>query len=161
MAASILPAPWLWQDAPIKYADRHPAGATMSAADATELNAIRERVSAAENSGRFDLMKPDLAEDVIVMAPGLPAVVGIDAATAFMEGFFAQFTLAVEYHSEEIVVMGDWAFDRGTAWQRMTPKAGGLSIEEPGKYLWLYRRDRNGAWKHARVTWNPSVMPGA
>ena len=81
----------------------------MSAADVTELNAIRERVSAAENSGRFDLMKPDLAEDVIVMAPGLPAVVGIDAATAFMEGFFAQFTLAVEYHSEEIVVMGDGA----------------------------------------------------
>lgn len=132
----------------------------MSAADIATLHEIRERVSRAENTGRFDLMKPDLAEDVIVMAPGMPAVSGLAAATAFMEGFLKDFSLEVKYSSEEIVVSGDWAFDRGTAWQRITPKAGGASVEEPNKYLWVYRRV-NGAWKHARVTWNSSAAPQA
>lgn len=131
----------------------------MSASDIARLNEIRERVSRAENSGRFELMRPDLADDVIVLAPGAPAVSGLAAATAMMEDLFRQVTLEVKYRSEEIVVMGDWAFDRGTAWQRITPKAGGLSSEEEGKYLWLYRKNRDGAWKHARVTWNASGAP--
>lgn len=132
----------------------------MSAADIATLHEMRERVSRAENTGRFDVMKPDLAEDVVVMAPGMPAVSGLAAATAFMEGFLKDFRVEVQYTSEEIVVAGDFAFDRGTAWQRITPKAGGASIEEPNKYLWVYRRV-NGAWKAARVTWNSSAAPQA
>jgi ketosteroid isomerase-like protein len=132
----------------------------MSAADITALNAMRERVSTAENTGRFELMKPDLADDVVVMAPGMPAVSGRAAVSAFMEGFLKDFTIEVKYSSEEIVVSGDMAFDRGTAWQRVTPKAGGPSVEEPNKYLWVYRRV-NGEWNHARVTWNASAMPKA
>lgn len=132
----------------------------MSAADIATLHEMRERVSRAENTGRFDVMKPDLAEDVVVMPPGMPAVSGLAAATAFMEGFLKDFRIEVQYTSEEIVVAGDFAFDRGTAWQRITPKAGGASIEEPNKYLWVYRRV-NGAWKAARVTWNSSAAPQA
>jgi ketosteroid isomerase-like protein len=132
----------------------------MSAADITALNEIRERVATAENSGRFELMKPDLAEDVIVMAPGMPAITGRAAATAFMEAMLKDFTVEVKYTSEEIVVSGDLAFDRGTVWQRITPKAGGPSVEEPAKYLWVYQRV-NGAWKHSRVTWSSNVAPTA
>jgi ketosteroid isomerase-like protein len=132
----------------------------MSATDIATLHEMRERVARAENTGRFDLMKPDLAEDVIVMAPGMPAVSGLAAVTAFMEGSLKDFKVEVKYASEEIVVSGDFAFDRGTAWQRVTPKAGGPSIEEANKYLWVYRRV-DGAWKAARVTWNSSGSPQA
>lgn len=117
---------------------------------------IREAVETAENAGRLDLMRPFFADDLIITAPGFPAVIGAEAAADFMEGFFAQYEMEVRYASAEIVVMGDWAFDRGSSRQTLRPKSGGPSVSENGNYLWLYRRDPSGAWKHARITWNVS-----
>ncbi len=117
---------------------------------------IRDTIQAAENAGRLDLMRPFFADDLVIMAPGFPPAVGAEAAAEFMAGFFGQFEVKVSYASEEIVVMGEWAFDRGSARQTLKPKGGGPPISENVSYLWLYRRDPSGAWKHARVTWNAS-----
>lgn len=117
---------------------------------------IRDTIQAAENAGRVDLMRPFFADDLVIMAPGFPPVVGADAAAEFMAGFFAQFDVEVSYASAEIVVMGEWAFDRGSGRQALKPKGGGPPTSENTNYLWLYRRDPSGAWKYARVTWNVS-----
>ncbi|HUE84724.1 MAG TPA: DUF4440 domain-containing protein [Vicinamibacterales bacterium] len=117
---------------------------------------IRETVQAAENAGRLDLMRLLFAEDIVIVAPGFRPVTGAASAAEFMAGFFAQFDIDVSYASAEIVVMGEWAFDRGSARQTLRPKGGGPPIREDANYLWLYRRDPDGDWKHARVTWNVS-----
>lgn len=96
------------------------------------------------------------AEDIVIMAPGFNPVIGARSAADFMAGFFAQFDVDVSYASSEIVVMGGWAFDRGAARQILKPKGGGPFIRENANYLWLYRLDTSGEWKHARVTWNIS-----
>lgn len=115
---------------------------------------IRDSVQLAENTGRVDSMRPFFADDLVIMAPGFPAVMGAKAAADFMAGFFAQFEVEISYASAEIEVMGEWAFDRGSFRQTLRPKSGGQGASEHGNYLWLYRRDPGGTWKHTRVTWN-------
>ena len=124
--------------------------------DIAILNQLREQIEEAENNGDLDLMTPTFADDIIVMAPDMPQVVGADAATEFMRGFFSMYDAQMRYTSEEIVVSGELAFDRGTVSSILIPKNGGDTITEAGKYLWLYRRTSEGEWKCIRVIWNNS-----
>jgi ketosteroid isomerase-like protein len=71
-----------------------------------------------------------------------------------MRVFHEKFTVQVDYSSQEIVVFGDWGFDRGTERYTLTPKAGGAPIRKSGNYLYLYQRQEDGSWKQSRVIWN-------
>lgn len=125
------------------------------------LDRIRRETEAAENEGSVDRMRVHMAEDVVMMAPNMPAVTGAANASQAMHQFFDAFDLEIHYTSSEIVVTGDWAFDRGTYSQTFTPKRGGAALKETGKYVWLYRRTPDGSWKQARVIWNSSdPLPG-
>ena len=143
-----------------------PFTAACSAATPSELTADRRAVAevsalfqAAENAGDVDQMRALFADDLVMMGPNAPSVMGADRVTAGMSAFHAAFEVQVEYQNQEIEVFGDWAFDRGTYRFTLTPKAGGTPIHETGKYLWLYRRQADGSWKQARVMWSSSDPP--
>lgn len=123
-------------------------------ADRQRIDASRRETEAAENAGSVERMRRQIADDVVMMAPNMPAVAGADNAMAAMQMFFDAFQVQIQYDSQEIVVSGDWAFDRGTYKHKLTPRQGGPAMEETGKYLWLFRRDPDGSWKQARVIWN-------
>jgi len=53
--------------------------------------------------------------------------------------------------SDETVVAGDWAFDRGRAHRTLTPVAGGDTIEVDSEVVVILRRQADGAWKVART----------
>jgi ketosteroid isomerase-like protein len=89
-----------------------------------------------------------------MMGPNKPPVTGGDSVAALMRVFHDAFAVQVEYNSQEIVVSGDWAFDRGTEHYTLTPKAGGAPIQKSGNYLYLYQRQKDGSWKQSRVIWN-------
>lgn len=126
------------------------------AADRAAIAAATADTEAAENAGSVERMRAHLAEDVVMMAPDMPAVVGAAAVAEAMGGFFDSFAMEIDYESEEIGVVGDLGFDRGTFSQTLTPKAGGPAIAGTGKYLWIYRRSPDGTWKQSRVIWNSS-----
>jgi ketosteroid isomerase-like protein len=126
--------------------------------DRAVLDSIRRGIETAENTGDADRMYAYLAPDVVAMPPNMPPVSGADASREWLRGFFGAFNVENHYQSEEIVISGDWAFDRGTVTESMTPKAGGPPMKSNSKYVWMYRRV-NGAWKQARVIWNSSDAP--
>ena len=117
---------------------------------------IRERTMRAENSGDADFFESECSQDVVVMPPGMPVVAGRDAAVAFMRTFFDAFDLTIEYRSDEILIDGALAFDRGTYSQTLVAKAGGPAISESGNYVWVYVRECDDHWKMSRVIWNAS-----
>lgn len=127
--------------------------------DVEAIGAIRERTMQAENDGDADFFDTACTEDVVVMPPHMPAVVGRGAAVGFMREFLGQFDMAIQYVSEETRIHGDMASDRGTYSQTLTAKAGGAPIPENGKFLWLYSREPDGFWKMSRVMWNASEPP--
>lgn len=124
-------------------------------ADVAALGRIREQMEAAENAGNADGMTFAFADDLVIMPMGAPAVTGLEASRTLMQEYFRTWHAEIHYVSQEVVVDHDWAFDRGTYRQTLTPKAGGATVAEAGKYLWLYRRQEDGGWKAARVIWNP------
>lgn len=124
------------------------------AADRQAIAAATAQFQAAENAGRVDQFRSFFADDLVMMGPNEPPVTGGDSVAALMRGFHAAFAVQVEYTSQEIVVFGDWAFDRGTERYTLTPKAGGDPIRKSGNYLYLYQRQEDGSWKQSRVIWN-------
>ena len=71
------------------------------------------------------------------------------ASAAFQR--FAEFTQEdFELISEEIEIVGPWAFDRGTYRWRGVPRPGGDPVSDHGKYLVILQRQPDGSWKVAR-----------
>ena len=122
--------------------------------DTQAIAALRQRIQDAENAGRAEEMAAVAAADVIVLPPNASPIRGATAFAEYLSSAFQSITMAVQYQSEEAVVSGDWAFDRGTYVSTVTPKAGGAGVREHGKYLWLVHRKADGAWQYARIMWN-------
>jgi ketosteroid isomerase-like protein len=94
------------------------------------------------------------ASDVVILPPGGSLIVGRQAHMRLFEESFKRFTMIFDNKSEEIVVSGDWGFDRGTYRYTETPIAGGVTVVIEGNYLWLARREQDGMWRYARIIWN-------
>ncbi|MGH9365728.1 MAG: YybH family protein [Thermoanaerobaculia bacterium] len=124
------------------------------AADRQAIAAATAQFQAAENAGSVDQFRSHFADDLVMMGPDKPPVTGGDSVAALMREFHDAFAVQVEYNSQEIVVFGDWAFDRGTERYTLTPKAGGAPIRKSGNYLYVYQRQEDGSWKQSRVIWN-------
>ena len=125
-----------------------------SAADVVAIVALRDSIQAAEIGGRADGILAAFAEDVVVLPPNTAALNGKAAATEFIRGGLGAMAMTVQYTSEEVVITGDWAFDRGSYNASMTPRAGGATTPDRGKYLWILHRAADGTWKYHRVMWN-------
>lgn len=124
------------------------------AADRQAVAAETARFEAAENAGSVDQFRSFFSDDLVMMGPGEPPVTGGDKIASLMREFHNAYSVQVEYTSQEIVVSGDWAFDRGTEQYTLTPKAGGTPIQKAGNYLYVYQRQADGSWKQSRVIWN-------
>jgi ketosteroid isomerase-like protein len=144
-------------------ADQAPAAdeAAATEADVEALKALEETVVAAFKAGEIDPMAALYPEDVVVLAPNQPALVGKNAVLAWLQGLYDQFTVD-EFTSpvEEVVVADGWAFSRGVFAWTLSPKAGGEPVADSGNFIVIWRRAPDG-WKRARVIWNSdNPLPG-
>lgn len=128
-----------------------------TAADVEAVHAMRGRAEAAENAGDAEALLALFAEDAVMMPPNRPAVMGVAEARTFVPGFFQAFQLKERFVSQEVVVSGDWAFDRGTYSLSLTSKADSSAVTTEGKYLWLLQRSAEGEWRYARTAWSPNA----
>jgi uncharacterized protein (TIGR02246 family) len=94
------------------------------------------------------------SEDAVQMPPNTPANVGREMIRAWSKAFLDPLRAEFAHEVGEIRVAGDWAFERGTYRIRVTPKAGGESFQDTGKYITIYQKQPDGAWLLARDIWN-------
>jgi uncharacterized protein (TIGR02246 family) len=132
---------------------------TTSQADVEAIAAARARVEAAENAGSADGMMAEFTDDVVFLAPNRQPLSGAAAVGEYLRAGLQTNTMTLHYTSQEIIVSGDWAFDRGTYHATVTPKGAGTTSSEQGKYLWVCRRGADRSWKFARVMWNNGPRP--
>ena len=127
----------------------------------TEFEEFRARIMAAENTGDPAVFEELLADDAVIQAPGMPAIEGREACLHFVRevlaGLHALYERQVLCESAELLVEGDVAIDRGRFSQTLTPRDGAHPSDEEGHYLWMYRRQPDGAWRLARII--GSVQP--
>lgn len=129
------------------------------AADVAALRELHDQVTAGQNAGDASVFERASASDVLVLPPDGSLIAGRQAHVEFNRKVFNTFTNIFDNKSEEIVVSGDWGFDRGTYRYTETPRAGGPTVVRDGYYLWLARREPDGVWRYARIIWNTKPPP--
>jgi uncharacterized protein (TIGR02246 family) len=117
---------------------------THDGADRAAVAAVRAALEAAENAADADALAALFADDVVAMVPDVPVQEGKLACTAFMREIMgelsARFIRHITYASDEVSVLGDTAFDRGTFVFTIAPRPGGETARVTGKYFWLLKR---------------------
>jgi len=116
------------------------------------INRLRDRAFETGNIWHFI---DCFTNDMVWMPPGERAIVGKDACRAWATRF-DEHRFNISSISEEIVVVGDWAFNRFV--EVMVKVSKGDEAAEPVYYqgFWTLRRLADGSWKAHHFIWNRS-----
>ena len=125
-----------------------------TAADEQSISALRDAYASAftaEDAARTAaLFEPD----GILMEDKAQQIKGRDAIRAHLEKLMAGMETDIQLKSEETVVNGDWAFDRGQTWVHIMskdPTSKMPMIMDQGKYVAILKKQSNGTWQIART----------
>jgi ketosteroid isomerase-like protein len=148
MAKKIAPkktAPKKAPKAARKAAAQRPAAKAASAADAIRrLDAVFMKAAGARDAGA--LVKGFYAPSAVLMPPNHPAVEGSEAIRGFLQGLMDSGLASLKLETATTASAGDLAYGRGRYTLSMTP-AGGAPVQDEGKYIVVYRRQPDGAWR--------------
>lgn len=99
-----------------------------------------------------------VAEDVVLMPPGEPAVHGKSAMRDWYAGFLSVYrTSSFILSKPEVFVTEEWAVEVGSYEWGLSPMAGGDTVVDSGNYMQLWKRQPGGQWRFAREIWNSST----
>lgn len=130
-----------------------------SQTDQQQIVALVEQEVQAMSGGNPDRFFAILADDAVLMPPGIGAKKGTELR-GWMRDFIEHFQVEwLKWFSIETVVAGDMAFHTYAYSWRVTRKAGGPPTVAHGKGIHIFRRDPGGPWKLAREMWNASPAP--
>jgi uncharacterized protein (TIGR02246 family) len=117
-----------------------------------------EKWCAAEKALDLDAKMALFSSDIVFLSPGAPPVVGKDNVRAFHEtGWKTSQVVQCTGTVDEVKVLGDWGFVRGT-FSGQSKSADGSVTPYSGKYINVVRQE-DGHWKIARVIWNNDGRP--
>jgi ketosteroid isomerase-like protein len=114
------------------------------------------------NTGNFERWLSLWAEEGTQMPPDAPARKGIDQIRDGMKPVFDDMNLDIVIKSvDDVEVHGDLGLTRCKYSLKLTPKAGGdsLDVMPDGKALTLFGKQSDGSWKIVYDCFNSNVPP--
>jgi ketosteroid isomerase-like protein len=90
----------------------------------------------------MDVFSDDFTDE----STGTPASADKAQVTQAFISLFAKYDTHIVGVTDEIRTSGDMAFDRGHYTQTFTPKAGGTTITQTGRFLEVWKRE-DGVWR--------------
>ncbi len=131
-------------------------------ADIAQIKNLTEQLKEAYIARDWERFSGFFTDDGVWMPPNMEPLVGKEAWWSFVESWWDQSAVErMTVSHEEIVVVGDWAYERHNETQVVIPRGGGESSELYFKGVWILQRQDNGSWKIARYIWNFSPAPTA
>ena len=132
--------------------------------DITAIKEVLNQYAIGVNTGDFDLWMSLWTDDGVQMPHDTPARIGKEQIREGMKPAFDQMNLHVAITTEEAKVHGDLGLTRCRYTLKMTPKAGGETVNAmpDGKALTIYERQSDGSWKIVYDCYNsnmPSTQP--
>jgi uncharacterized protein (TIGR02246 family) len=88
-----------------------------------------------------------------------PRWVGLAAIRKNFAGLLENYDPHVVLHSLETARSGTLGYDSGTYEETITSVKGGKPIPSRGAYLFLFQREKGGAWKILEQTWTSFDAP--
>ena len=131
-----------------------------TAEDTAAINTLRDAWTAAYNARDVDTLIGMYTEDAMELPENAPAVMGHAGLRDMFTTQFAAGQGTATVTSEELQLMGDWAYDRGTFTLTVTPEGGGEPVQAVNaRYLVILRQGADGSWKLARLMSNSATPP--
>ena len=93
------------------------------------------------------------ADDAIAYPPGEPMATGKAAAQKVWAAYFTEPTFAISWKTTHAEVTGDLGFTSGT-YEDSFKGADGKMVHEKGKYLCVWKKQKDGSWKAIHDMWN-------
>ena len=139
-----------------------PAAEPVEEAPSTEADeaAIREvmhQIQDVWNAADLEGVLAEFAQDLVIMSPEEPALLGKETLRNALEGLLEQNTIVWNFTIEDIQISGDLAFVRGESTGSTTEKESGETEEEESKGVFILQRESDGTWKIVLEIWNSNV----
>ena len=126
--------------------------------DVAAIKAMAEEWDQAETAGDAAALSEQFADGAVRLAPNGPIQVGKEAIHSALRTYFDQYSDQAVNVTEDVRVVGDLAFARGTYASKSTPKVPGAAVvDDKGKWLTAYRRQAGGSWKIVVDIWNTDM----
>ena len=93
-------------------------------------------------------------EDAVAYPPNAPAAVGKAAAKKVWEAYFADPTFEISWKTSHAEVAGELGYTSGT-YEDSFKGPDGKTVHEKGKYVCVWRKQKDGSWKAIHDIWNP------
>jgi uncharacterized protein (TIGR02246 family) len=116
-------------------------------ADIAAVNAARAAFMAGYEAGDAAAIGNLYTTDAVSESNNQPTLEGRDAIVASLKGMFEQVSVKATLVPDETKTLGTLGIDRGHYSVTATPKAGAPPITSEGRYLVVYRKDADGAWR--------------
>ena len=121
------------------------------------IEALHRRDVKASKARDFETLKSLLDDDVVILMPGGNAIRGREAVDNLYEEWGRAYrdveVLSYEMDFEEVVVLGDYAFEWGTMFGSELGPDGGVT-EEVYHLMRILKRRADGEWKVHRAIWS-------
>jgi uncharacterized protein (TIGR02246 family) len=112
-------------------------------------------------AGDADALLSLYTDDPVLMPWGQPTVFGKDAIRSLYQSVFKEYAIKNQTRLMDVESSNDLGYFWCTYALKATPKAGGESLEEEGKSVFIVKRDHGGAWKIARLIDNSNRAPAS
>lgn len=124
-------------------------------ANAKALAKMDEDWSAAAATRDVERIVSFYAEDATACPPNEPAAVGRAAVKKTWAAYFADpgFTVSWKTTKAEVAQSGELGFTSGT-YESSMKGPDGKPVKEKGKYICIWKKDKDGKWKAAHDMWN-------
>jgi uncharacterized protein (TIGR02246 family) len=128
-------------------------------ADVQAIKELLENNASVISASDLDGWLAQFPDDAVFMNPNAEILVGVEASRQFAQPLFEQFDHEMAVTIQEVEVFGDQAFARWSFTWDYAPKAGGDTIQETGKEIWIFKRQDDNAWKCSHIIWNAGGSP--
>ncbi len=131
------------------------AGAWETGAIASHLVSLDEAWSKAAHARDVEGVASYYADDALVFPPNAPVCVGKAAAKEAWGAFLSDpnFSLSWRALHAEVSKSGDLGFTSGT-YEDSYKDQDGKIVHETGKFLCVWKKQRDGSWKSIQDMWN-------
>lgn len=136
-----------------------PGDAALLQRDIASVHAFISQVGDTFNAGNLDAFMAVFAEDAIQFNQGSPDVVGKAAIRKQYEDALAQLDIRVTFHTREVEVAGDLAYEAGTYDILLRPRSdpGAAPTTVTNRHVHVLKRQPDGSWKTWRMMTNNTL----
>lgn len=115
-----------------------------------EIKKQREEWLEAVNKNDILGVKNLLTEDAVWIPPGMPALKGKSEIADWINPFFETYNYKFKVEKTDVRGAGDWAVEHASFTSKLEPKDGGEGTEYHGKYLMIWRWEKDNKWRIER-----------